>query len=116
MNSIQTMNQDSNNNLFRRPSTRVGWNDLDDMMSPFGDDLKEAVIELGWTEDMWDGTVDQIAESDCLGWMSLSSTEQWAIAALGYTAMKWDLYPVDPRCPEEGDEEGNEDYDEDVEN
>ena len=54
---------------------------------------------------MWDGTADQIPESECLGWMSLSSNEQWAIGALGYTAMKWDLYPENPRCNEEVDEE-----------
>jgi hypothetical protein len=74
-------------------------------LNPFGDALQVAAMELGWTESMWDGTADQIPESECLGWMSLSSNEQWAIGALGYTAMKWDLYPENPRCNEEVDEE-----------
>ena len=71
------------------------------MKNPFGDDLKDAVMALGWTKPMWDETVNEIPKSDCAGWMDLSSKQKWAVTALGYSALKWDLYPFNPKCPTE---------------
>ena len=77
---------------------RFPWGELRGKTDSFGDSIQEALIELGWEQPMWDERVDQIPKSECMGWTELSADKQWAIGVLGYTELKWDAYPTDPRC------------------
>lgn len=62
----------------------------------------EAAKVLGWTKELWDEeVVDTIPDSECKGWMELTSDEKWALRAFGWSALRWMSYPMDPRCPEE---------------
>ena len=79
---------------------RFDWDELN-ATNPFGDSLQEAVITLGWNKSTWENTIDEVPATECKSSMDLSPDELWAIGVLGYTEMKWDLYPLDPNCPEE---------------
>ena len=38
--------------------------------------------------------------SECKGWHEFNSDEKAALVRLGWTPIKWNAYPLDPRCPD----------------
>jgi hypothetical protein len=79
---------------------RYDWDDLIRTETCYGNNLQEAALTLGWTKDTWDGDeTAEIPDSECLGWMELSSEQKWAMRVFGWTAIEWMSYPLDPRCP-----------------
>lgn len=62
--------------------------------SSFHEDLKIAITELGWTEDMWNDNSVLVPESEGKIWIDLSATEKAAATRLCYFREIWDGEPI----------------------
>lgn len=73
------------------------WFELEQSLSPFGDDLLQAAVMLGWTMESWDNiksSENQVPESECKDWTDLHPDERWALRAFGWSSNKWMSYPA----------------------
>eukprot|EP00558_Chaetoceros_sp_UNC1202_P006505 CAMPEP_0197248148 /NCGR_PEP_ID=MMETSP1429-20130617/35024_1 /TAXON_ID=49237 /ORGANISM="Chaetoceros sp., Strain UNC1202" /LENGTH=145 /DNA_ID=CAMNT_0042709253 /DNA_START=12 /DNA_END=449 /DNA_ORIENTATION=+ len=39
--------------------------------------------------------------TECMSFVGLTPTQKWAVRSMGWTAIEWMAYPLDPRCPTE---------------
>ena len=62
------------------------WYDYD--WGELPDNVQQAYISLGWSEDAWDGGWS--VETDTMDWASLSAQQQQAAIFLGYSEELWD--------------------------
>ncbi len=62
------------------------WDELDDTMTPFGENVKELLETIGWDKESWDDKeyTSDIPESECQFWITLDPIQKWAYSSLGW--------------------------------
>jgi hypothetical protein len=77
------------------------WEELESTFTPFGENVQDLVMVLGWDETMWSDKefTGPVPASECQFWITLTPEHKWANRALGWDGLAFSDAPCDPRCP-----------------